>query len=412
MSIAGGEARPRPSGDMRYISEGQGVAVSGKTSLGVTVEVASSLEALQALQGDYEHLQELTGNTLPFALHAWHVCWCRHFLNIHRHIGMQMLIHAVRHDGKCVAIVPLMRTHRFFGPMKITSIDLLGADPGVTEIRVPLVAKGYERRAATAVYESIASSAEPHWIQWAGITGDFGGALADQAPLRWQTPLTDYILDLPPRWEDLRVQLKRNIRESIRHGYNSLKREGLHPELRVVQNGPELIAAQERFLQLHALRALRDDTVKHPDVFASRAARSFLHELCEQLAPRGMVRIFELRVCGTVVATRIGFVIGNGLYMYYSGYDPAWSRYGVMTTTVVETIKYAIASGLTEINLSPGTDVSKTRWAPRMIQYPQAVQVSPSLVSEMAWEMYRRARANERQAPLMGLSRLIKRAWV
>jgi CelD/BcsL family acetyltransferase involved in cellulose biosynthesis len=389
-----------------------GVAVSGKTSLGVTVEVASSLEALQPLQPDYEHLQRISGNTLPFALHAWHVAWCRQFLNIHRHIDMQMLIHIVRHKGNCVAIVPLMRTHRFFGPVRITSIDLLGADPGVTEIRVPMVASGYERRAATAVYASIARSGEPHWVQWAGIPAEFGAALADQAPLRWQAPLTDYILDLPPSWEDLRSRLKRNIRESIRHGYNSLRREGRSCELHVVEKGAEMSAALERFLHLHALRASLGDTIKHPDVFASRAARCFLQELCEQLAPRGMMRIFELRVSSEVVASRLGFVIGKGLYMYYSGYDPAWSKYGVMTTTVVETIKYAIASGLTQVNLSPGTDVSKTRWAPRMIQYPQATQVSPSLISQMAWEMYRRARASDGQAPLLGLSRLIKRAWV
>jgi CelD/BcsL family acetyltransferase involved in cellulose biosynthesis len=386
--------------------------VSGETSLGVTVEVAGSLEALQALQPDYEHLQQITGNTLPFALHAWHVAWCRQFLNIHRHISMQMLIHAVRDAGACVAVVPLMRTHRFFGPLCITSIDLLGADPGVTEIRVPLIASGYERRAATAVHASIAGSSEPHWVQWAGITADFGAALAEQAPLHWQTPLTDYVLDLPPSWADLRAGLRRNIRESIRHGYNSLRRAGLSPQLRVAEKGPELSCALERFLQLHSLRASRCDTVQHQDVFASRAARCFLQEICEQLAPRGMVRIFELKAGGKVIATRIGFVIGKGLYLYYSGYDPEWSKYSVMTTTVVETIKYAIASGLTEANLSPGTDVSKTRWAPRTIQYRQATQVSPSLVSQMAWEMYRRARANNRQAPLLGLSRLIQRAWV
>jgi CelD/BcsL family acetyltransferase involved in cellulose biosynthesis len=388
------------------------VAVSGQTSPGVTVEVASRLETLQALQPEYEHLQQVSSNTLPFALHAWHMAWCKQFLNIQRHIDMQMLIHVVRHDGACVAVVPLMRTRRSFGPLQITSVDLLGADPGVTEIRVPLIAHGFERRAATAVYSSIASACEPHWVQWAGITGDFGAALADQAPLRWQTPVTDYILDLPPSWGDLKARLKRNIRESIRHGYNSLKREGLCPELHVAEKGPELSAALERFLQLHSLRASRGDTISHPDVFASRAARSFLEEICKQLGPQGMMRVFELKVGSTVVATRMGFVIGKALYLYYSGYDPAWSKYGVMTTTVVETIKYAIACGLTQMNLSPGTDVSKTRWAPRMIQYPQATQVSPSLVSQLAWEMYRRARENDGQAAVLGPFRLIKRAWV
>jgi CelD/BcsL family acetyltransferase involved in cellulose biosynthesis len=125
------------------------------------------------------------------------------------------------------------------------------------------------------------------------------------------------------------------------------------------------------------------------------------------------VRVFELHVAGRVVATRIGFVIGRALYLYYSGYDPDWSRYSVMTTTVVETIKYAIANGITQVNLSPGNDVSKTRWAPREILYPQAAQVHPSMISQIAWSVYRRARANESgTVPLLPLSRLLKRAWV
>jgi CelD/BcsL family acetyltransferase involved in cellulose biosynthesis len=379
----------------------------------VTVEVADSLETLRCLQADYEHLQRISGNTLPFSLHAWHMAWCRQFLNIQKRIDTEMLIHAVRHNGACVAIVPLMRTHRTMGPLRITSIDLLGADPGVTEIRVPLIASGYERRAAATVCCNIASLGEPHWVHWAGVTRDFGVALADQTPLRWQAPLTDYVLDLPPSWEELRVRLKRNIRESIRHGYNSLRRDGLCPELRVADADPELTAALERFLRLHALRAARADTVKHEDVFASRPARRFLREVCEELARQRAVRVFELHVAGRVVATRIGFVIGRGLYLYYSGYDPDWSRYSVMTTTVVETLKYAIAHGITHVNLSPGNDVSKTRWAPREILYPQAAQVHPSMLSQIAWSVYRRARASESgTVPLLPLSRLLKRAWV
>jgi hypothetical protein len=43
------------------------------------------------------------------------------------------------------------------------------------------------------------------------------------------------------------------------------------------------------------------------------------------------------------MATRIGFVLGKTLYLYYSGYDVKMRKYSIMTTTVCETIKYAIA---------------------------------------------------------------------
>jgi CelD/BcsL family acetyltransferase involved in cellulose biosynthesis len=84
--------------------------------------------------------------------------------------------------------------------------------------------------------------------------------------------------------------------------------------------------------------------------------------------------VFELNIGGQVVASRIGFVVGDTLYMYYSGFKPCWARYSVTTTILAEAIKYAIACGLKTVDLSPGRNVSKTRWSPREVLYEHAVQ--------------------------------------
>jgi CelD/BcsL family acetyltransferase involved in cellulose biosynthesis len=134
--------------------------------------------------------------------------------------------------------------------------------------------------------------------------------------------------------------------------------------------------ALRRFLVLHGKRAQTDGMVRHRNVFEGESAQRFLHEVCAQLAEQNIVRVFELKVGTEVVASRMGFVVGGSLYLYYSGFDPAWARYGVMTTTVAEAIKYAIAHGLRSVNLSPGTDVSKTRWSPRQRPIWQATQTA------------------------------------
>jgi CelD/BcsL family acetyltransferase involved in cellulose biosynthesis len=74
--------------------------------------------------------------------------------------------------------------------------------------------------------------------------------------------------------------------------------------------------------------------------------------------------------------------------MYYSGFDPEWSRFSVMTTTVAEAIKYAIEHGLKTVNLSPGNDVSKTRWGPRELQYTSAYEQRDRLRSRLASRAY------------------------
>jgi CelD/BcsL family acetyltransferase involved in cellulose biosynthesis len=381
---------------------------------GLSLEIVTTIDALAKLRGDYERLQLATGNPLPFALYEWHVAWCNQFLNVNRHIYSQPMIYLLRNrERACVAIVPLILSRRSIGPVKITSVDMLGADPAITEIRTPLVERGYNTRVAWAVQRNLAASREVDWVEWSGISGAFGEALAVGAALKWHSTVPNYVLDLPTTWEVLRAGLKRNIRESIRHCYNSLKRDGHEFEMKVAQDPDAVRDALQRFFELHALRANLDGAVAHPDHFASGVARRFLLEVCARLAQRGGVRVFQLTVAGETVAVRIGFVVGDSLYLYYSGFDPRWSKYSVMTTTVVEAIKYAISQGYRTVNLSTGTDVSKTRWGPREIQIARATQVSPSGLSRLAWNLYSRARSG--RLPVTRLarwSRAIRRDWI
>jgi CelD/BcsL family acetyltransferase involved in cellulose biosynthesis len=379
----------------------------------LTCEVATCLDELRALRPEYDRLHGLVGGALPFSRHEWHVAWCRHFMRDSPHMVMQPMIHVLR-DSKhsCVAIFPFFKTRRRVGPLDVVTLDFLGADPALTEIRTPLIEPGYERAAAHAMQRALESYHDVDWIQWHGVSEAFEQSLARFAELRWQDTLTDYVLDLPCSWELLHRTLKRNIRESIRHCYNSLQREGLRFELKIAQLPLEVEEALERFFVLHSMRAELGGTVGHADHFRSATARGFLRDVCAQFARVGMVRVFELWIGGQIVATRIAFQIGDSLYFYYSGYDPAWRKYSVMTTCVTEMLKYAIGAGLATANLSLGTDISKTRWGPRAISIRQATQVKPSLRSRLAWAAYRRATSGP-SAPawIARISRQVKREW-
>lgn len=379
----------------------------------LSVEVVTTVGGLQALAADYERLLRTTGNTLPFALHEWHVAWCNAFLESGKGIQTQPMIHVVRNtEGRCVAIVPLILTRRTVAGVKIGTLDLLGSDPAITEIRTSIIDPSYETRAVWAIRRRLADVREVDWVSWGVVSDSHALALSICADLKIRPPLFNYVLDLPPSWDQFHSKLKRNIRESIRHCYNSLKRDDLTYEMRIAQAPPEVKDALERFFTLHAMRADFSGTVAHRNHFANPGARRFLREVCEKLSARGMVRVFQLTIRGEVVALRIGFVIGDSLYLYYSGFDPRWSKYSVMTTTVVEAIKYAIGQGLTTIDLSPGRDVSKTRWGPREFALNQAFQISPSLFSHLAWAAFNRVKSPNPPPPwinrILGMAR---RRW-
>ena len=290
------------------------------------VDTIRSVAGIAALRADYDRLSRVASNTLPFALHEWHVAWCEHFLNCNPRIQEEALFYVVRNlERECVAIVPFVICKRMLGPLKIVSANFLGADPAITEIRVPLIEPGYEKITAQAVQDHLAKEGAWDWVDWTHISDAFANSL-DTQQLHWQPGLSTYVLDLPSTWPEFRSGLKRNIRESLRHCYNSLKRDGHRFECIVIDRPEDIGNALDELLRLHLMRANYRISVMHADRFSSKVSRDFLYSVCRQLAARGAVRIFQLCIDSKIVATRIGFVVDDSLYLYYSGFDPQWAH--------------------------------------------------------------------------------------
>jgi len=392
---------PEPSATDRGASLSPPAPASGLTGEEPSLEspvaplarsLVTDLDGIRALKDAYESLNRATGNHLPFALQEWHLAWCEHFLNRSPLIRERPLFCVLRAgDGECVAIVPLILARRRVGPLKVATVSLVGADPALTEIRNPLIKPGYERPAVRAVHETLAEIPDWDWIQWDRISEPLAEALNREATAYWYGVTEDCILDLPASWDEFRAGLKRNARESLRHCYNSLRRDGHEFELVVAQRPAEVHEAVERFLALHAMRAAMAWGPKHVNLFAGRPAREFLFDVCASFAARDALRVFQLRIGNSIVASRIGFIAGHSVYLYYSGFNPAWSRYSVMTTTQAEAFRYAIAHGIKSVNLSLTAEQSKVRWRPRVVRFKSALVHRKLLRSRIVSAAYRAA---------------------
>src|SRR3984957_14926456 len=107
----GGWGRAPPPFDRLVKSVRFGQMRNTPETADLTVDVATTVGALQALESDYERLLRTIGNTLPFALHEWHVAWCNHFLESGRGIRTQPLRYTARNsEGRALAIVTFMLT--------------------------------------------------------------------------------------------------------------------------------------------------------------------------------------------------------------------------------------------------------------------------------------------------------------
>ena len=324
-----------------------------------------------------------------------------------------MRILSFRVDNKLVAIYPLFETSFGIGPFHpVGYIRPFGADPNLTEIRGPLALPEYLPMVLRWTVKFLMKQARlKSTLHIIGPTAAVRAAeeCFGDAKAGIHREVTNYVLPLYGDWEKFRTGLKRNIKESLRRCYNSLKRDGLEHDLQVFTETTAILQNLPQFYFLHAKRAaLKSTSVSHPDYFLEPRHRDFMKAVIEALNREADgscgAHLFCLRINGEMVAMRLAFRCKKEMYFYYSGYDPQYSQYSVMTTLLAESLKWCIEKGLQSANLSVGTDVSKTRWGPQDIAYLETHFVHASLrgrISRVLLELKQRKARRNRLTPAL-----------
>ena len=353
------------------------------------IECLTSAADVDRLAPEWQALFEQVDDALPFTTYEWTAAWWTHLRRETRWTEDALRLYTVRDaSGTLVAVAPMMLTRwRVAGVPVIRLLQFIGTDPNITEVRGMLVARDREVEVVAALERTLERERGVDWLQWCGLRREAGSleALQSIAPAVVNKEISTFMLTLPDSFDEFKKTLPRNIRESLRKCYNSIAREGHEWSLRVAETPEDVAIAVETLIDLHSKRAALDGTVPHRDCFDTPNARRFLSDVAVRFARRGMVRLFQIVVAGEVVSARLGFLFGSRLYLYYSGFDPAWGRYSVMTTAVAEALKYASANGIPSVNLSSGADESKLRWRPEPVGWADAVVVKPGARARLAF---------------------------
>ena len=354
-----------------------------------SIQVITTAAEFHALAPQWHALVQALGTNLPFQTWEWSSSWWKYLREDGPGVRDLLRVCVVRNvAGKVIGIAPLMLTERpSFGPLRLRILQFIGADPNITELKSLICHPDDMGECYAAMQTHLArTSAEWDWMDWDGSEAGLLDTMSK--PLRDVQADSAYVLALAPTWAQLKAGFKRNIKESLRHCYNSLKRDGLTFQLEVLEEPADLALGLPDFFRLHAARAALKGVPAHPDVFESPQAQAFLTDVCVRLAERGVAKLFRLRVNGRVVATRVAFEMADSLYLYYSGWEPAYGKYSVMTTLHAEIIQHAIAGGLRSVHLSTGKDVSKTRWGAHEVSYVSGVQLASRPSSQAKYVAY------------------------
>lgn len=336
-------------------------------------------QALACLLPEWETLYAASRTANPFAHPRWMHTWARHFL-----APAQIYVLAVRDEhGALIAVAPLYYWRRRLGPFPVAiSIHLFGAGQhaNLTELTQVLILPGREREVLRAMMHHLCREApvwdwlelvmppEQGWFepQWLPESGQGPGQVILH---KWTRACV--ILPLPQSWDELRSGLKRNLKESLRRGTNSLKREG-HRWAVITPTNPEDLAESLAVLsRLHQGRAQVRDKVGHADHLDDPADRAFLRDAARAMFAAGHLTPYILTIDGEPAAARL-VLHGNGaIFFSISGLDPRWWPYNAPTTLMAECLRRAMARGDHLANLSPGPDVAKLRWSEHLAFYQE-----------------------------------------
>lgn len=354
--------------------------------------------ALLALRPAWEALHVAAGGDggstfNPFMSWTWTWHWWRSQASAPRLRLPRYRLHVVvlRDQTDVVrAIVPFVEARWGAGRLAVRAIRQFGFGPTTADLRSPLVWPGWEDAAADALIEALRPTrgrrAALSILDGVPGTGRLAQRLDVQAQddgWRWGPSVPTHQVDLPAAWEPFRAGFRGHLRKSVRHGYNSLKREGHAWTFEAVTEPAVIGAALDDVFRLHAARAARDIKPRHVDYYARRSDRRAMRSIAASMATDGGIAICRLRVDGVVVAARIAFIGREAVYLHDAGADPGWSRFAVATTLTAECLRWAIERGATVAHIGTGDDPSKRRWRGRERELRRLEVAAPTVVGRM-----------------------------
>jgi CelD/BcsL family acetyltransferase involved in cellulose biosynthesis len=320
----------------------------------VTAEEVTTEAGFDALREDWTALLGRLDLPSPFQTWEWHRSWWRHFAKP----GDRLRMVVFRAGEELVGIVPFFERRHLGGLIELVPI---GWRDQLTEQLDLLFAASLRTSLLVALWD---------WLERTSWTWTCLPQLreADELPeaaLARLADATSIVFEhhlLPESWEALDRGLNKSMRDNVRYYPKLMLREG-HPfSLEVARSASEVRAAMPILWDLHSARAAAPTSIRHLDYMAPANRRGFMEEVIPQLADGGQAAIGVLRVRGEAVAAQMWLQQGGVIFLYYSGYLPAWSKYSVAMITTSEIFKDTMARGVRRVEFLRGANQFKSRW--------------------------------------------------
>jgi CelD/BcsL family acetyltransferase involved in cellulose biosynthesis len=337
----------------------------------MVIEAIETEPALVALRDEWTALLgRAAGPELALTWEWMHTWW-----SVFGDDSRQLLVLALREDGRLVGLAPLqVRTVRPRPWLPRTRrVEFLAtgepeADAICSDHLGVLAERGRERAVARRLAEHLAGDRAGAWdeLDLAAMDGDAPAtaALADAlraaglAPVRRHLDVCPY-LPLPAAWDGLEAALDARTRGELRRGARRLAERG-RPEFSRVTAPAELGGGFDILVELHRRRRAGRGTA---GAFDSAAFTAFHRRLLPLALRAGWLELRVLALDGMPVVARYNLRFAGRVHYYQGGMDTAAAP-GVSLGLLMDAhcIREAVADRLREFDFLRGAEPYKRRW--------------------------------------------------
>jgi hypothetical protein len=254
----------------------------------------------------------------------------------------------------------------------------LGAIPGSNwwEMSPFIIEAGFEPQAIETLISTLQEQRDNYHgmdLERVAITEPWKKSMAqvDLKTVRTEEPL--FLLPLPANYEQLKKDIKESLKQKGKNPKNTLEaiRRGEKyvnktspTRFELVTEPDQIPEALDQLFNLHIQRSQMREVEPHPNHFPPHA-QLFIRNLASDLAAEGDFIVARLMIDNVAAAARILLPAGDHLFFSSSGFDQRFAEYRVMSNLTIRCLQWAIENDRFKIvNLSSGTDKSKTIWQP------------------------------------------------
>jgi CelD/BcsL family acetyltransferase involved in cellulose biosynthesis len=307
-------------------------------------------ETLACLKAEWDALLPASDADQFFAQHAWQQLWWRHF----GHDYVFRVLTVRNRSGKLAGIAPLMASR--FNPND--TLSLIGG----TEI-ADYLDFIVEREHAEVLRHLLLDAMREH-LDWRQLdlhgireqSSTVAAVQAAYAPLGIGVAVEQEdvspTVGLQGSWEAYLAGLSKKARHELRRKLRRAVDDQGGTWL-VSTTGETLERNVEAFLGLHRLSSAEKAQFMTPRM------ESYFRDLAAMTLEHGTLRLGVLWVGETPVSAAMGFAYKGRLYLYNSGYDPAYAAHSVGIAAVGLMLKDSAHEGLEIFDFLQGNEPYK-----------------------------------------------------